>query len=218
MAGRLGVSRLPVREALRRRATGMEQHRHGAISLLFLTSHSPLFAVVCVSAIFGLVAGFGNVSNQTALYVEAPAEKVGTASGLLRTFGYMGSIAAATITGIAFRARVSDPGLHVVAAILVGIGIVVLIMTVLDRQIGTAPASRPISSASSPARVTCRVRRLLSPPASRPSSAPAARAASSISTAAGFAPSPVTPQPSRAAISSSGSATRSSARPARWER
>jgi MFS family permease len=117
----------------------------GAIGLLFLNSHSPLFAVVCVSAVFGLVAGFGNVSNQTALYVEAPAEKVGTASGLLRTFGYIGSIAAATITGIAFRARVSDPGLHVVAAILVGIGIVVLIMTVLDRQIGTAPASRPRS-------------------------------------------------------------------------
>jgi MFS family permease len=50
----------------------------GAIGLLFLTSRSPLVAVIGVSAVFGLVAGFGNVSNQTALYVEAPAEKVGT--------------------------------------------------------------------------------------------------------------------------------------------
>lgn len=114
----------------------------GAAGLLFLTSHSSLATIIGVSAIFGLVAGFGNVSNQTALYIEAPAAKVGTASGLLRTFGYVGSIAAATITGMAFRARVSDAGLHVVAAILIGIGIVVLIMTVLDRQLGAGPAER----------------------------------------------------------------------------
>jgi MFS family permease len=114
----------------------------GAAGLLFLTSHSSLTTIVCVSAIFGLVAGFGNVSNQTALYIEAPAAKVGTASGLLRTFGYVGSIAAATITGAAFRARVSDPGLHAVAAILIGIGIVVLIMTAVDRRLGVAPADR----------------------------------------------------------------------------
>ena len=117
----------------------------GAIGLLFLTSHSSLAVVIFVGAIFGLVAGFGNVSNQTVLYIEAPAAKVGTASGLLRTFGYVGSIAAATITGMAFRARVSDPGLHVVAMILIGIGVVVLIMTVLDRHLGVAPADRPHS-------------------------------------------------------------------------
>jgi MFS family permease len=117
----------------------------GAIGMLFLTSHSSLATVICVGAVFGLVAGFGNVSNQTALYIEAPAEKVGTASGLLRTFGYVGSIAAATITGMAFRARVSDSGLHVVAAILLGTGIAALAMTVLDRQLGVAPADRPRS-------------------------------------------------------------------------
>jgi MFS family permease len=113
----------------------------GAAGLLFLTSHSPLATVICVTAVFGLVAGFGNVSNQTALYIQAPAGKVGTASGLLRTFGYVGSIASATITGMAFRTRVSDSGLHVVGAILVGVGVVVLVMTVLDRRLGAAPAA-----------------------------------------------------------------------------
>jgi MFS family permease len=107
----------------------------GATGTLFLTRHSPLIAIISVTAVFGLVAGFGNVTNQTVLYKEAPAEKVGTASGLLRTFGYVGSIAAATITGIAFRTRVDDPGLHLVGAILIGIGLVVLLMTILDRQL-----------------------------------------------------------------------------------
>jgi MFS family permease len=102
----------------------------GAIAMFFLTSHSPLAAVIGVTALFGLVAGFGNVTNQTVLYIQAPAEKVGTASGLLRTFGYIGSIAAATITGISFHAQVGDPGLHRVAVILIGVGLAVLFLTI----------------------------------------------------------------------------------------
>jgi MFS family permease len=120
----------------------------GAIGMFFLTSHSPLAAVICVSVVFGLVAGFGNVTNQTVLYVEAPAEKVGTASGLLRTFGYIGSIAAATITGVAFRARVSDTGLHLVAVILIGTGLVVLLLTLLDRQLAVPQKDQPHSRSS----------------------------------------------------------------------
>ena len=107
----------------------------GAIGTLLLTSRSPLVAIIGVTALFGLVAGFGNVTNQAALYQESPAEKVGTAAGLLRTFGYVGSIAAATITGVAFRVRVDDSGLHRIAAALVVIGIIVLLMTVLDRRL-----------------------------------------------------------------------------------
>jgi len=110
----------------------------GALGMLWLTSRTSMAEVICVTALFGLVAGFGNVTNQTVLYREAPARKVGTVAGLLRTFGYIGSIAAATITGIAFRARVDDPGLHRVAIILTGIGLVVLLMTVLDRQLARA--------------------------------------------------------------------------------
>jgi MFS family permease len=107
----------------------------GAVATLFLTSHSPIIAIIAITALFGLMSGSSNVTNQTALYKQAPAETVGTASGLLRTFGYIGSIAASTITGIAFHTRVDDSGLHHVSLIMIGIGIVVLLMTVLDRQL-----------------------------------------------------------------------------------
>jgi sugar phosphate permease len=76
-----------------------------------------------------------NVTNQTALYSQAPAEKVGTASGLLRTFGYVGSIAAATITGAAFRTRVDDTGLRHISLILIVIATIVLLMTIFDRHL-----------------------------------------------------------------------------------
>jgi MFS family permease len=107
----------------------------GAVAVLFLTSSSPIVAIVAVTALFGLMSGSSNVANQTALYTQAPAQVVGTASGLLRTFGYVGSIAAATITGVAFRSGVDDTGLRHVSLILIGIGTLVLLMTVFDRQL-----------------------------------------------------------------------------------
>ena len=110
----------------------------GAISTLFLTTHTPLIAIIGVTGIFGLMSGAANVTNQTALYRESPPEKVGTASGLLRTFGYVGSIASATITGLVFRARIDDRGLHHASQIMIGIGLVLLLMTVLDRKLVAA--------------------------------------------------------------------------------
>jgi MFS family permease len=110
----------------------------GSVATLFLTSHSPVAAIVAVTALFGLMSGSHNVTNQAALYRTAPAEKVGTASGLLRTFGYVGSIASATITGIVFRGGVDDAGLQHISFILIGIGVVVLLMTVLDRHLAGA--------------------------------------------------------------------------------
>jgi MFS family permease len=114
----------------------------GAVATLFLTSHSPIAAIVAVTALFGLASGSSNVTNQTALYKEAPAETVGTAAGLLRTFGYIGSIAASTITGVAFHAHVDDTGLRHVSLVMIGIGIVVLLMTVLDRQLARSDKIR----------------------------------------------------------------------------
>src|SRR6202012_1832808 len=100
---------------------------------LFLTTRSPVAAIVAVTALFGLMSGTHNATNHAALSRAAPAEKAGTASGLLRAFGYVGSIASATITGIVFRGGVDDAGLRHVSLILTGTGVVVLLMTVLDR-------------------------------------------------------------------------------------
>ncbi len=107
----------------------------GAVGVLFLTMLSSGIAIVAVALIFGITIGTTTVGNQTALYNQAPANHVGTAAGLLRTFGYLGSIAAATITGIAFRTNVTDSGLHFMAIVLIAAGVVVLVMTLADRQL-----------------------------------------------------------------------------------
>ncbi len=111
----------------------------GALATLFLTHTSPIIVIIGVTVLFGVATGATSVANQTALYRQAPADVLGTASGLLRTFSYVGSIAAATITGIAFRSRVSDGGLHAMSYILLGVGLAVLVLTVFDRRLGARP-------------------------------------------------------------------------------
>jgi MFS family permease len=107
-----------------------------------------VIALVGVMVLFGVVVGTTSVGNQTALYLQSPPEDLGTASGLSRTFGYIGSIASAAITSIVFHARVSDAGLHDMALILVGVAAVVLLMTLLDRQLPRRP--KALGSATPP--------------------------------------------------------------------
>ncbi len=75
------------------------------------------------------------VGNQTALDKAAPADRIGTASGLFRTFGYLGTITSSVIGGIAFRDGVNDHGLHVLGVVLVVAGLAALLLTVLDRSL-----------------------------------------------------------------------------------
>lgn len=107
------------------------------LGVLLLTSHSSVILIVAVTVIFGIALGAGAAGNQTALYSQASAEQVGTAAGLFRTFSYIGSIASSAITGIVFRTSVTDEGLHIIAVVLIVLGAIVLVMTLVDRQLKT---------------------------------------------------------------------------------
>jgi MFS family permease len=111
----------------------------GSVGILCLTSHSPVIMIVAVSLVFGVTVGTTTVGNQTALYTQAPPDQIGTASGLFRTFGYIGSIVSAVVTGTVFKHGADDGGLHSLAIVLIAAGAVVLAMTLLDRHL-TTPA------------------------------------------------------------------------------
>jgi MFS family permease len=101
--------------------------------VLLLDASAWIGWVVVITVVFGISLGASGAGNQTALYRQAPAEQLGTASGLLRTFGYLGSIAASAITGIVFHTNVSDHGVHQIAWIMTGVSVVLVLMTALDR-------------------------------------------------------------------------------------
>jgi MFS family permease len=101
--------------------------------VLLLSGSAWIGWIVVITIIFGLAMGFAGAGNQTALYSQAPAEQLGTASGLLRTFGYVGSIASSAITGVVFRTHVSDSGVHLIAWIMIGVSLVLTAISVADR-------------------------------------------------------------------------------------
>jgi MFS family permease len=111
----------------------------GSAGVLMLSSSVWIGWVVAVTLVFGIAMGAAAAGNQTALYGQAPAEQLGTASGLLRTFGYIGSIAASAITGIVFHTSVSDHGMHLIAWIMVGVSVALVLMTAADRTLRARP-------------------------------------------------------------------------------
>jgi len=115
----------------------------GSAGVLLLSSSVWIGWVVVVTLVFGIAMGAAAAGNQTAVYGQAPEEQLGTASGLLRTFGYIGSIAASAITGIVFHTSVSDHGVHLIAWIMVGVSVVVVLMTVTDRTLRPRRAAEP---------------------------------------------------------------------------
>ena len=110
--------------------------------VLLLTTSTPLVWIVIVTLVFGITLGTTASGNQTALYAQVTADQIGTASGLFRTFGYIGSIDSSALIGIVFRTSVTDHGLHVIALIMVAVSAVALVLTVADRQLMTQIRAR----------------------------------------------------------------------------
>jgi MFS family permease len=113
----------------------------GAIGVLLLGTSTPVIAIIVVTLIFGVTVGTFASGNQTALYTQVDAHTIATAAGLLRTFGYIGSIGSAAILSVVFHDHVSDHGLHEIAAIMIGASVLVLLFTLADRSLRKPVAS-----------------------------------------------------------------------------
>ncbi|ORW08167.1 MFS transporter [Mycobacterium kyorinense] len=107
----------------------------GSIGTLLLNSHSRIGEIVIVTLMFGIVLGTTTSANQTALYTQASAAQIATASGLLRSCGYIGSTAAAAVISVAFHSAVTDDGLHMIAWILIAVSAIGLALLALDPNI-----------------------------------------------------------------------------------
>jgi sugar phosphate permease len=109
----------------------------GTVAMITLHGSSSIVLLVLVSLVLGLPQGLGSVTNQTALYQQAPADRMGSASGLLRTSQYFGAIVQSSLVGVVFGARADDAALHDLAPILGGLSVVLLLITAADRHLRT---------------------------------------------------------------------------------
>ena len=104
--------------------------------LLLLTGRSPLWLLLAISVVFGAQNGLNIVTNQTAMYAQAPADSTGTAAGMLRTFMYLGAIASASLISLSFGHSATDAGLHHLAVILT-VAAALLATTLADHKLAT---------------------------------------------------------------------------------
>ena len=106
-----------------------------AVVMFMITQHSSVLVLIGMSLLFGCANGFSGFANQATLYGQTRAEEIAVASGLYRTFSYIGAIFSSSLISITFGSAATDGGLHALAWVLGGIGVVVVLLTVFDRHI-----------------------------------------------------------------------------------
>ncbi|QLJ02430.1 MFS transporter [Streptomyces sp. NEAU-sy36] len=106
--------------------------------MLTLGAGSALWALLLVALVFGIPQGLNSLALQNSVYFQADPERVASSAGLLRTFAYIGSMIASSATAASFGRRADTGGMHQLAWIMLGAGVLYLLVTVLDRTLGRA--------------------------------------------------------------------------------
>lgn len=119
--------------------------------VLVLTTGTSIVWILLITMLFGVTLAASISANQTTLYSQVAADQIGTASGLFRTFAYLGSIASSALISIVFHTHVTDHGLHRIGLIMVIVSVIGLAIVILDRNVMSqahAPRSGSGSSRS----------------------------------------------------------------------
>ena len=83
-----------------------------ACVLLLRPRPARIWLLVAVGLLVGVPQGLDSLANQNALYHQADPARMGSSAGLLRTFMYLGAIAASAADARCFRHGATTAGLH----------------------------------------------------------------------------------------------------------
>ncbi|MEU6405067.1 MFS transporter [Streptomyces sp. NPDC046985] len=124
------------REAVRAKlVVGASVQVAGCALLLCVGAGSPVWLLLGAGAVMGVPQGLIGLATQNALYRQAAPERIASAAGLLRTFGYLGALSASAATAGFFPHRADTAGLHGLA-LLMAAGSALLLLSVLpDRSL-----------------------------------------------------------------------------------
>jgi MFS family permease len=111
--------------------------------MLTLTGDSPVWMLVLVALIFGVPQGLNSLGLQNSVYFQADPERIASSAGLLRTFAYVGSMIASSTAAASFGQRADTGGMHHLAWIMLGAGVLYLLLNVFDRTLGRATGDTP---------------------------------------------------------------------------
>jgi predicted MFS family arabinose efflux permease len=118
--------------------------------LLTLDPHSPIWVLVVVGVLAGLPQGTNTLANQNVLFRQADARRMGTASGLLRTFQYIGAMLSSATVAAVFRTGAHTGGLHDLALVMIGCGLLLLVAVLADRSLSISGATQGSTHSNQP--------------------------------------------------------------------
>lgn len=104
--------------------------------LMLLGAASAIWLLVITAVVLGVPQGLNNLALQNSVYYQADAERIGSSSGLLRTFSYLGAIVAAAASGAFLSHRADTTGLHHLTWFLLAAAVLFLAITIADRSLG----------------------------------------------------------------------------------
>ncbi|WP_257980653.1 MFS transporter [Streptomyces sp. CB02959] len=107
----------------------------GCAALLWVDATSPLWLLAAIGAVIGIPQGLNGLANQNALYAQADPARMGSSAGLLRTFMYLGALAASAADAAFFRHGATTGGLHHLSRLLLAVAAAFLVVSVADRSL-----------------------------------------------------------------------------------
>jgi MFS family permease len=107
----------------------------GCALLLALHGSSAVWLLLVVALVFGIPQGLNSLALQNSVYRQANPDDIGASAGLLRTFGYLGAIISSAAQGAFYGHAADTSGMHHLALLLIGVGVVFLLITVFDRSL-----------------------------------------------------------------------------------
>lgn len=107
----------------------------GGLLMLWLHGDSPILYLLGIAAVFGVAQGLSSVANQQALYRQSPRDQVGTATGLSRTFVYLGAILSSGVLGATFGQAPNDSDVHVIGVVIMVCSAAVVLLALTDRSL-----------------------------------------------------------------------------------
>jgi nicotinamidase-related amidase/predicted MFS family arabinose efflux permease len=118
--------------------------------LPLLAGGSPVWLLVVIAVILGVPQGLNSLANQNALYHQADPERIGASAGLLRTFNYLGAIAASAAAAAFFGSTAGTAGLHHFAVFLLIVAALFFALTLADRSLArigrhSEPEEHPVT-------------------------------------------------------------------------
>ncbi len=105
------------------------------VLLAFTTAATPLWIIVCAIALVGVPRGLASVSNQAALYAQAPRDQLGASAGLSRAAVQIAAISATALIGPVFGPAPTDGALHVIGWTIAALGATAVVLTAVDRSL-----------------------------------------------------------------------------------